>query len=442
MQSKKIDVIALKGIRKASHVSGKAVRRTGSIIGRIENKTTKIIDRKTRTKTSNSVPVDDFFYKNYPYLFPIHPALPNIGQKPSVTVFVPSLVKRGFFGGIATLLITSAALAKKLDMDYRVVQTSGFEKKSTVLEFLEENGISISTDRFSMLDVSYRNTHKFAYLPLHPDDVIVVSAWWDAHIASQLPLKKRFLYMLQDYEPIFYNNGDSQQLAEATYFSNNFAPLCNTELMYKYFSVNSYDYITKNAAWFEPAVALKPEKSKNNNEKAKKLFLYGRPQVERNMFYTAIKALDIALQDEAFNKYHWTIYSAGQSDVPDISLKSGHIIKNLGKMEINKYYDFVLDVDIALSPMLAPHPNYPTLEFASVNSMVVTTKYKTKDNLENYSKNIILCDPNAESMASGLIDAAKKHNIGKVVSSSNINSDWIKTLDAPLDNLIKKFNYV
>lgn len=442
MSNKKIDVVALKGIRKASHISGKAVRRTGNIIGRIENKATKIIDRKTNTKTNNSMPVDDFFYKNYPYLYPIHPALPTIGQKPSVTVFVPSLVKRGFFGGIATLLITSATLAKKLDMDYRVVQTSGFEKKSTVLEFLEENGISISADRYSAIDVSYRNTHKFAYLPLHPDDVIVVSAWWDAHIASQLPLKKPFLYMLQDYEPIFYNNGDSQQLAEATYFSDSFAPLCNTELMYKYFSVNSYDYIAKNAAWFEPAVALKPEKNKRKDEKARKLFLYGRPQVERNMFYSAIKALDAALQDEAFNKYNWTIYSAGQSDVPDISLKSGHIIKNLGKMEINEYYDFVHDVDIALSPMLAPHPNYPTLEFASVNSVVVTTKYKTKDSLENYSKNIILCNPTIQDMSDKLIYAAKKHNLGKITSSNNIHTDWTKALDSPLDDIIKRFNYV
>ena len=111
-------------------------------------------------------------------------------------------------------------------------------------------------------------------------------------------------------------------------------------------------------------------------------------------------------------------------------------------MEIKEYYDFIHGVDIALSPMLAPHPNYPTLEFASVNSMVVTTKYKTKDNLENYSKNIILCDPNAEDMASKLIDAVRKHNLGKVVSSSNINSDWVRALDAPLDDIIKRFNYV
>lgn len=434
MSSKRSRVVALRGIRKASHLSRKAATKTARFLGRVEGKADRLIAGSgAQMATTN---VDDFFYKKFPYLFPIHPALPNLGQRPSVTVFVPSLSSRGFYGGIATLLIASAALAKKMDYDYRVVQTSGFEKNGKVLEFLAKNDIHIKRERFSTLDISRRNPYRYAYLPLHPEDVIVVSAWWDAYNASKLPLSRKFVYMLQDYEPIFYNNGDEQQFAESTYHSNSFIPLCNTELMYKYFKNNEYKYISDNGIWFEPAVAVQNTKT-NEHDKEKIIFLYGRPQVQRNMFYTAIQALDKALQSNKLSSVNWKIYCAGQSDIPNIKLRSGHVVNNLGKMDIDKYYEFTKSVDIALSPMLAPHPNYPTLELASVGAVVVTTRYKTKQSLKNYSSNILLCDPTVEDMTNKIVFAFDK-SLSKQNARHNISSDWLAELDRPLLKVINK----
>ncbi len=437
MSKKRPSVAALRGVRKASHISRRASTGAAHIFGKIENKVSKVIVEKTGSESGKeSVSLDDFFYKEFPYLFPIHPALPAVGQKPSVTVFVPNLSARGFYGGIATLLITSACLAKKLGYDYRVVQTSGFEKNNKVLEFLASKNIHLRPDSYSTIDVSFRNPSNFAYLPLHPDDVIVVSAWWDAYTASQLPLSKKFVYMLQDYEPIFYNNGDQQQFAESTYHTDNFIPLCNTKLMMKYFKSGNYPYIQNNATWFEPAVAV-PQKERVNR-KTKNIFLYGRPQVHRNMFFTAIKALDTALLDPVFSKHNWNIYCAGQADIPNIRLKSGHIIKNLGKLDIQQYYDFTKTVDIAVSPMLAPHPNYPTLELASTGATVVTTKYKTKDTLRNYSKNILLSEPTVEDMSSKIIKACAIALDPNTTIEHSIESDWVKALEDSLKDVIEQ----
>lgn len=437
MFSKKSSIIALRGVRKAGFVSKNAANKATVLFSKIEKKSDRLLIERIGSSSRNT-PIDEYFYTQYPYLFPVHPALPLLHQKSSVTVFVPSLVPRGFYGGIATLLVASAALANKLNYDFRVVQTSGFHKSSSVLKFLHDRGVTIDPSRYTTIDISKRNPHNYAYLPLHPDDIVVVSAWWDAHIASQLPLQKKFVYMLQDYEPIFYNNGDEQQFAESTYFTGNFVPLCNTKLMYEYFKQGDYDYIKKNAAWFEPAVGIAGTKSTNNSGN-KTLFLYGRPQVHRNMFFTAIKALDSALQDPAFSKDTWSIFCAGASDIPNIKLKSGHTITNLGKMEIEEYYEFTQSVDIALSPMLAPHPNYPTLELASVGAIVVTTKYKTKTNLDNYSSNILLCEPTIEDMAKKLIDASNVLSGNKKSElDNNIMSNWTKNLEEPLNRVIEK----
>ena len=437
MSRKSPVIVALRSIRKGSNLVRRVTTGTSHLMGKVENKVTKLIIERAGSETGEkNISLDDFFYNQYPFLFPIHPALPNVDQKPSVTVFVPNLSARGFYGGIATLLISSACLAKELGYNYRVVQTSGFEKNSKVLEFLASKNILIDANSYSTIDVSFRNTTNFAYLPLHPDDVIVVSAWWDAHTASQLPLSRKFVYMLQDYEPIFYNNGDEQQFAEATYHTDNFVPLCNTELMAKYFNQGNYDYISENATWFEPAVGITP--SKGRSKDTKKIFLYGRPQVDRNMFFTALKALDSALQSPEFSKNKWEIYCAGQADIPNIKLKSDHVIKNLGKLDIDQYYAFTKTVDIAVSPMLAPHPNYPTLELASVGATVVTTKYMTKDSLKEYSENILLCEPTVKDMSLKIINACRLSLGPKRKKKHNIQSDWIKSLDGPLKEVVEK----
>jgi hypothetical protein len=347
----------------------------------------------------------------------------------------------GFYGGIATLLIVAATLANKLGYDLRIVQTTGYSKDTKVLEFLALNGITIPESRFSTCDLSYRSRHRFGHLPLHPEDVVIVSAWWDAYVASQLPLQKKFVYMIQDYEPIFYNNSDSRVLAERTYHNGAFVPLCNTKLLYDFFREHGYAYIEKHGLWFEPAPAPRRPASKPRDPEATRwLFLYGRPQVHRNLYYTALRAIDRAFASEELNGRDWELFSAGQSDVPPIKLNSGHIIKNLGKMDLMEYYDFIASVDVAVSPMLAPHPNYPTLELASLGAMVVSTKYENKQNLSRYSRNVLLADPTADDMAAKIIVAGTTDLEQRLANLefNNIGDRWPDALAGPVGDLAKR----
>jgi len=108
---------------------------------------------------------------------------------------------------------------------------------------------------------------------------------------------------------------------------------------------------------------------------------------------------------------------------------------------MQKYTDFSKDVDIAVSLMMAPHPNYPTLEFASVGAAVVTTKYANKVDLSGYSKNIVLSDIGVESIAGAInVAAGMTHETRmKNLEANNINSSWTNTLDTVLEKILTQY---
>ncbi len=130
---------------------------------------------------------------------------------------------------------------------------------------------------------------------------------------------------------------------------------------------------------------------------------------------------------------------AGQDNLPDIHTPSGVLIDNLGKMDMPSYIQLMQSVDIAVSPMMAPHPNYPTLEFAAAGAAVVTTRYGIKQDLSKYSKNIVMADISVESLAGAIKTAAQMSVAQRVQNkkSSTIGSSWVDTLDKPVGRIIR-----
>jgi hypothetical protein len=90
--------------------------------------------------------------------------------------------------------------------------------------------------------------------------------------------------------------------------------------------------------------------------------------------------------------------------------------------------------------MMAPHPNYPTLEFASIGTAVVTTKYANKQNLDRYSGNIIMSDIASDSMAGAIRIAAGLSYDTRIenLKSNTIEGSWEKSLGDVLQRVLKK----
>ncbi len=435
--------IIVRSTRKGAHISTKVLSKAVRLTAKVEDKTSRMLNGiDFSVKVEDSIPFEKVYYNSLPEITPINPAMPAVGSVPTVTLFLPTLDNSSFFGGTATALVVAAKAAIIADRPLKIVQTLKTGSHSDLKGFLNKEGV-VFENKIEVVDVSARKYNFYGYINMHPEDIFIASAWWDAHLISQLPLTQKFIYLIQDFEPIFYNNSDSYILAESTYKTDGFIPLCNTKLMYDFMKKRNYPAFknTGDKNWFEPAVSRAKNGivvKKKSSEK-KRLFLYGRPGVHRNLFFTALNSIDYALKASFIDSEEWELFMAGQDNIPDIQLTSGLKVKNLGKMSMKDYVAFSKTVDLAISPMMAPHPNYPTLEFASIGSAVVTTKYANKVDLGKYSKNIVVTDIGVESVAGAIKQAAQKSYKGRVenIKNNSISDSWT-TIDDKVKGILKE----
>ena len=434
----------VRGVRKAAHLSRRVLSVGANYSGKVENKAHRIING-----LDNSIVLEDkiqfekLYYESLKYITPLHPALPFAGRKPRTTLLIPSLQKSSFFGGTATALIFAAITANESNTPLAIVETlkRGRISDSDIEEFFESNNIKLPSG-IQRLDISPRKYNNYGYIDLHPDDVFICSAWWDAYLIQTLPLIKKFIYLIQDYEPIFYNNSDLYVLAESTYNSDRFVPVCNTELMLDFMKSKNYQYIAENALYFEPAVNIgkKIGVEIDNNKSKKTLFVYGRPNVERNLFYTALKVLDELFTEQKLIASEWECYMAGQDGLANIVLSSGAQINSLGKMNMTDYYNFAKSVDLAVSLMMAPHPSYPPLELSSLGAAVVTTKYETKTDLSRYNKNLFVSDIEIEELKKNIIEASNLSSEKRKRNAleTQLEDDWVKSISQCAKSALSK----
>lgn len=403
MTAKTPRTVALLGTRKAAHLAKGALGKVHGALADVEAHLSRRIDAGARA----SVTPDELLASRFAAFRPLHAAPPAPGQRPSVTVF-GFFNSSGFFGGIATLLNFSATVANHLDYDLRLVHTTSFDGDPDVAGFLRNQGIHVDPSRIHFVNAAHRRAAG-ASLPLHPDDLLVVSAWWDAFAVDRLAHDRPYVYLIQDYEPIFYNNGDQQLWASSTYESVKFVPVLNSSILHDYFRTTPHHRVAAEALVFEPAVRVpKRESTLVERPGKKRLFFYARPETDRNLFYTGLLAIDQAFEESAELRDNWDVWLGGTHTIPPLRLKSGLELQRLGKMSFEDYQQFTLTADLAISPMLAPHPNYPTLEFSRLGTPVITTSWETKIDLDRYSEMITLVEPTVAAMSQAIIECATR----------------------------------
>lgn len=434
-------VLALRSIRKGSYLASRSLGKVVTFSNRVEDKATRILTGVDFSVAAfKEISFEQAFFNGIAYnIAPLNPALPAVGRKGKVTLLIPSLRQGSFYGGTATALLVASKLALASKRELRIVETLQPGGKEGLNEFFKKYKLRLKSDDVELIDVSSRSYNVYGYIDLHPDDDFIASAWWDAYVLDRLPLSRPYLYLIQDFEPIFYSNSDEYVLAENTYRSNRFIGICNTELMHSYM-LRRYASLGDNLLFFEPAMSQLSSglSIKKSPTEKRRIFLYGRPDVKRNLFFSALDALNRVFTDGRLDPNEWEVFMAGQDKVPNITLSSGLIIENLGKMSLDEYYDFIRTVDVAVSPMMAPHPNYPTLELSSIGAAVVTTKYEYKNDLSRYSKNIIMSELTVGDIADAVVQAASMPYQTRIANAeaSTIPTDWNSSLDPMLLTVI------
>jgi hypothetical protein len=329
----------------------------------------------------------------------------------SVTVLVPTLNPTEIFAGIATAVDMGLALAAAGHPVRFIATDLPVAAPAVSLQFLTRRLGAAQKEAGAETRISLHCGVTAKRIPAHREDRFVATAWWTAILARKLIaqhgfLWHRYLYLIQDFEPGFYPWGTEYADALASY-DDDFIPLFNTTLLRDHFAAQGFAFAGPDAAAFRPAIDVaryaatpRPEKPANA---PRRIVLYGRPEVARNLFGTAVEALSLFLTQTEIPPAKLVIDSVGLRH-PPVILPRGHRIVSRGKLPYEEYPGYLASADIGLSLMLSPHPSHPPLEMAASGVRVVTNGFGSKD-LSRFSPALISVAPEPQELARALTRA-------------------------------------
>lgn len=365
-------------------------------------------------------------------------------RKQTINVLISLIDPNNFFGGY----IGMYNFAKKFhQLGYRVrmIMTDQQDLSTENLNKIKNHDKSLGS---FLSEIEFQPCfNDEVKVPITKEDIFVATSWWTAYIANEalrMTNYNKFIYLAQDYEPIFYEHGAYRVLAHNSY-KLNYYPFFSTEILQKFFVETSILNEKSKGAYFNnPVLAFDITESKLQKEsnRKKRLLFYARPQPHnaRNLYPLGCLALDRAYELGGFSEDEWEIIAIGGEKGQQI-LPSGLKIKHIGKFKLDEYKELLPQHDLGLALMDSPHPSLLPIEMASAGLLVVTNTYgniKDKDYFNKISENIHAVEPTIESIAETLIVLSKEaDNYKKRARGSRVNwpHDWDEAI--PVDNIQK-----
>jgi hypothetical protein len=362
-----------------------------------------------------------------------------------INVLIPGIDVRGFFGGYIGIF----NLTRRLRVRGASVRLVCFERGNEHLP----PGWRDEIERFSGLagffDEVEVETAPAAgdRIAVSPQDRFVATTWWSAHIADAAVRelgRERFLYLIQDYEPLFYPMGTWHALAEQTYSFPHFA-LFSTDLLREFFrsqrlgvfSDPDADGVTTSVA-FENAITpvTAPRADDLQARERRRLLFYARLESysPRNLFDLGLLALMDLIEDGVIDD-RWDLYGVGSVGGPArFELGEDRELVVLPRQEEGSYAEFLRRHDLGISLMHSPHPSLVPLEMASAGMITVTNSYmnKTPEALAKISPNLIAGEPTRDGVRDALREAcAAVDDFERRVAGASVR--WPTTWDAAID---------
>ena len=245
------------------------------------------------------------------------------------------------------------------------------------------------------ISVFKKNVDHISVVPA--SNVSFCTLWTTAYLQLQYNKTSRKFYLMQDYEPNFYQAGNMYGVIEQTYRFG-FSCISNTEGV-----GNKYKQYSDDVIIFTPGVDRKiffPNKQKTSIGNPARVVFYGRPSNPRNCFLVGLQTLT-ALKRKLNDGIE--IISVGEDwDVKDFGVEG--VIENwglLGSME--EVAELYRTADVGLVFMMTPHPSYQPLEYMASGCVTATNINESNQWLLNH-ENALLVEPIPEVAAQKMYD--------------------------------------
>jgi glycosyltransferase involved in cell wall biosynthesis len=364
---------------------------------------------------------------------------------PRVNLLIPTIDLEHFFGGYIAKFNLARRLAER-GARVRIVTVDPVPPlpRSWKRQVESYEGLGGVFDR---LEVVFGR--EAGALEVSRADRFIATTWWTAHIAARAAHAlggRRFLYLIQEYEPFTFPMGTYAALASESYALPHFG-LFSTELLRDYFRRHAIGVYAEGAAAgdaasvaFENAItAIEPPTASELADRAtRRLLFYARPEphAARNMFELGVLAIDRALEHGAFAGWELRGIGAVRGE-RRVGLGGGATLEVLPRADQGAYAGVLRDHDVGLALMYTPHPSLVPIEMASAGMLTVTNRFenKTAEAMAAISPNLLAVDPSIEGIARGLTDAAAAvDDVDRRVHGSAVrwSRDWDHSFDDEL----------
>jgi glycosyltransferase involved in cell wall biosynthesis len=379
---------------------------------------------------------------------PVNAAVDHrLNSRPVLKILLPSVQMRHATGGPNTVYLLGCELARRgVDVAFVSTDLPPEDDLGPIKAHVSRlSGIDVDAWRVRFLDASDRE-RPFA---IGVRDTFLATAWWTAHPAqamAKLTQESRFIYLIQDYETMFYGASENYAQAEATY-ALNYIPVVNTNLLRDHLTDRGVGrfkspFFADRSLVFEPAVdaeVFRP--STRDPARPRRLLFYARPtEAKRNLFGLGVAALRAAVQAGIFRSGAWEFLGMGDRFEP-VPLGEMLTLQPTPWLDYAGYAEQMSGADVLLSLMLSPHPSYPPLEAAACGVVTVTTEFgsKTADRLRKLSPNIIGVPPTIDDLLLGLTRAialsdARRHDQQR--NTLNMPRTWTESFETVAPKLI------
>jgi hypothetical protein len=360
-----------------------------------------------------------------------------------VNILIPTIDLQHFFGGYIGKLNLARRLAER-GLRVRLVTTDpvGVLPRDWRERIESYSGLARV---FDAVEVAFGR--ESPGLEVSRDDTFIASTWWTAHIAHRALAGRRFLYLIQEYEPFTFPMGSYAALADESYRFPHLA-LFSSEPLREYFRRHRIGvYADGSAAGDDTSVVFQnaitpvppPTVEELADRRPRRLLFYARPEphAARNMFELGVLALGRAVERGAFAA-DWELHGIGTvRSARRVDVGGGVYMRLLPRAAQDEYATVLRTHDLGLALMYTPHPSLVPIEMASAGMLTVTNSFenKTGDVLAAISPNLIAAAPGIEDIAAALVEAtAAVEDAERRVRGSRVawSRDWDESFSEPL----------
>lgn len=372
---------------------------------------------------------------------------------PRVNLLIPTIDLEHLFGGyIAKFNLARRLAARGLRVRLVTVEPVG-ELPGRWMSRVESYGGLDGL--FSQVELAFGR--RAGSLEVSPRDSFIATTWWTAHIAARASEelgRRRFVYLIQEFEPFTFAMGSYAAFAEQSYRFEHFA-LFSSELLRGYFRAHRIGVYAggetagdQHSASFENAITpiRPPAVDALRARRSPRLLFYARPEqhASRNMFELGILALGRALEEGAFRS-GWELRGIGavQRRGP-IDLGGDVELELVPRAAQGDYAALLAEHDVGLALMCTPHPSLVPIEMAAAGMLTVTNTFenKTAEALRAISTNLIADEPTIDTIAAALrAAAAEVGDYERRAAGSQVrwSRDWDTSFDDQLLARVEAF---